>query len=308
MTILIGLSSLPFIHELIIHKNGTPFSWVPHWNIEKTLTDSNGKILGYSTYRVFLYFFLIQVYTFVAWLGWFSVSKTKPYRFAILLGVCSSFYHIILILSNSRKTDFNDIEIKLIGTAIICCILFLCYYYFAKNKNKNLEDASIELGYSAAKIIRPKIVLVWLFIFIASTSPYLHDIITARGIGVKDWIPQLGIENILTDTEGMVWGFGSYRVFLLSLSLQIFAQVAWAGWLHDSAYKLYRPFLVAPVGLSLYQIVVILLDQTDTSINRPDIKLLFIFTIGAIICYFYFFKNKRFNAKGAVISKTSQSI
>ena len=309
MTILIGLSSLPFFHDLIYNIDGALYNWVPDWNIEKTLTDANGKVLGYSQYYVFLYFLLIQVYSLIAWLGWFSVSKSKPYRFAILLGVLSSFYHITLILSNSRKTDLNSFEGKLIGAAIIFCALFLIYYYFGKIKNAKLENAQQILGLPMKRTITPKIVLVWLLIFIASTSPYFHDIITARGgLGVKDWVPQLGIEKILTDTEGYVWGFNSYRAFLLSVSLQVFAQVGWAGWLLDSAFKLYRPFLVLPVGLSLYQIVIILFDQTDAPMNRSDIKLFVIIGISCIVCYFYFFKNKRFISNSENPNKMPQSV
>lgn len=309
MTILIGLSSLPFFHDLIINTDGTLLNWVPDWNIEKTLTDSKGDVLGYSTYRVFLYFFLIQVYSLIAWVGWFSVSKSKPYRFAILLGVLSSFYHIILILANSRKTDFNGFDIKLIGSAIIFCILFLFYYYFEKTKKAKLEYAKQKLGHPAKKIITSQVIFVWLLIFIASTGPYFHDIITAGGgLGVKEWIPQLGIEKILTDVEGYVWGFNSYRVLILTIVLQIFAQIGWAGWLHDSAYKIYRPFLVIPVGLSLYQIIVIILDQSDAYLNQADVKLFVILAISSVVCYFYFFKNKRFNSNSENPNKMPQSI
>lgn len=297
MTILIGLSSLPFLHELIINIDGIRFSWVPDFHIEQALTDVNGKVLGYSKYRVFLYFLLIQVYTLIAWIGWFSVSKNKSYRLAILMGVLSSAYHIFLILSNNRTTDFNNADIKVICIGVIGVGLFLRYYYLEKLKKEKLKYALNEFGHTANKIITPKIILLWLSILVITTGPYFHDIITIRGIGVKDWIPQLGVESFLTDSEGYVWGFNSYRVFLLTLSLQIFAQVGWAGWLHDSAYKLYRPFLVIPVGLSLYQIMVILLEQTNAYLNRPNIKLLLILSIGAVICYFYFFKNKRLDAQ-----------
>lgn len=296
MTILIGLSSLPFFPELIIQIDGTPaFSWVPDWNIERTLTDTNGKFLGYSKYRIFLYFLLIQIYALIAWLGWFSVSKNKPYKLAILLGVICSSYHIFLILSNNRATYLNGIDIKLVGSAIIGCILFLVYYFSEKKKKTQMEYAQKKFGHKTKKIITFRVILVWLFIFAASTFPYFHDIITLRGTGIKDWVPQFGIENALTDSAGYVWGFNSYRVFILTLSLQIFAQIGWAGWLHDSAYKLYRPFLVVPVGLSLYQIVVILMDQTGAYLNSPDIKLMIIFIISSVVCFFYFFRNKRFN-------------
>lgn len=308
MTILIGLSSLPFLHELIIDENGLTASWVPNFNIEHFLKDINGKVLGYSKYPVFLYFLIIQVYTLIAWLGWFSVSKNRTYRYAILMGVLSSSYHIFLILSNNRKTDLNGIEIKLAGTFIVCCILFFIYFYLEKIKMEKLEIALHTFGHLAKRIVTPKIIVIWLAIFLASTSPYIHDIITLRGIGVKDWVPQLGIENYLTQSDGYVWGFNSYRVFLLTLSLQIFAQIGWAGWLHDSVYKLYRPFLVVPVALSLYQIVVILLAKTETTLNKPSIKLVFILAIGSVICYFYFFKNKRIFYKATQTSKASPRI
>ena len=307
MTVLVGLSLFPFFHELIISVDGVPSFWVLDWGIEKALTDINGKVLGYSTYRVFIYYLLAQCYALVAWLGWFSVAKSKPYRLAILLGVLSSSYHIFLILSNSRKTDLNTINIKLVGTAIIGCALFLIYYYFEKNKKAKLEYALQEFGHSSKNIISPKVILVWLVIFIASTGPYFHDIITLRGIGIKEWVPQLGIESFLTDSDGYVWGFNSYRIFVYVLVLQLFAQVGWAGWLHDSQYALYRPFLLVPTGLSLYQIVIILMDRTESYFNRPDIKLLLILSTAAVICYFYFFKNKRFGYKAAGVSEQPQS-
>lgn len=293
MTILVWLSSLPFLHELILDSDGVAFGWVPNLHIEKALTGPDGKVLGYSKYHVFLYFLLVQLYTLIAWLGWFSVSKTKPYRWAILMGVISSAYHIFLILSNSRKTALNDVDLKLYGTAFIAVGLFLLYYYLEKRNQRTLQYALNRFGHRANKIITPKVILFWIAFLILSTGPYFHDIITIRGEGVRDWMPNFGIEQFLTDSEGYVWGFNSYRVFLLTLSLQVFAQIGWAGWLHDSALKLYRPFLIVPVGLSLYQIIIILFDQTGAYLNRPDIKLLMILGVGSVICYFYYFKNKR---------------
>jgi len=292
MTILVVLSSLPFLHELIIDSNGNLYSWVPDLNIANSLVDANGKILGYSRYHVFLYFLLIQVYTLIAWIGWFSVSKNKSYHFAILMGVFSSAYQILLIISNSRKTNFNNIDVKLIGTAVIGVLLYIIYYYFHKLKRKKLHYPSNLFGNYNKKVFSIKLILTWLAIFCLSTGPYFHDIISISGEGVKDWIPKLGLENLLTDNSGLVWGFNSYRIFLLNLSLQVFAQIGWAGWLHDSKYKLYRPFLIVPVGLSLYQIILILFDQTAAFLNLPDTKLVLILGLGAFICYFYFFNNK----------------
>jgi len=311
MTILIGLSSLPFLHELILDNDGNPFSWVPNFHIAETLTTENGRVWGYSKYHVLMYFLLIQLYTLIAWIGWFTVAKNKKYRLAILMGVASSAYHLILIVFNSRKTNFNNADIKLISTAIIGILLFLIYYYYAKKREEKLQHALDHFGHAKNKLISVKLLLSWAVIFCISTGPYLHDIITVSGKGVTDWVPQLGMVEFLTDTSsGKVWGFNSYRIFLLTISLHVFAQIAWAGWLHDAIYKLYRPFLLVPVGLSLYQIIVMLLDKTDAYLNRPNIKLLMILFLGSIICYFYFFKNKRFESKiidASEVSQTAQS-
>ena len=308
MIVLIGLSSFPFFSDIITNKEGvTPF-WVPDLGIEKSLTDANGKILTYSKYRVFIYFFLFHCYSLVAWLGWFSVAKNKPYRLAILLGAVSSSYQIFLILSNSRKSSLNNFDIKIIGTAVLFIILFALYYYFEKIKKVRLDAVVKRFGHIKGNIISLKVLLIWLLFFLISTGPYFHDIVTKAGIGVKEWIPILGIEEFLTYSNGKVWGFGSYRIFILTVSLQVFAQIGWAGWLHDAKYKLYRPFLLVPVGLSLYQIVVVLFDQTVSYVNRPDVKLLVILAISSVVCYFYFFKNKSFNSNSENPNKMPQSV
>jgi len=297
MTILIGLSLLPFLHELILDVDGNLFPWVPNFHIAESLTDSNGKVWGYSKYRVLLYFFLIQLYTLIAWIGWFSVAKSKRYRLAILMGVASSGYHLLLIITKSRKTSFNAFDIKLVATAILGIILFLIWHFYAKKREGKLQYALDHFGHRKNNLVSGRLLLSWLAIFCISTAPYLHDIITISGTGVKEWIPEVGIVDFLSDASGKVWGFNSYRIFLLTLSLQVFAQVAWAGWLHDAMYKLYRPFLLVPLGLSLYQVIVMLLNKTDTSINQPNVKLVLILCIASIVCYNYFFKNKLMKSK-----------
>ena len=52
---IILLSSLPYIHDLITIRDGNYKGWVPDWGIQNFLTDYNGYVLGFSTYRVFIY-------------------------------------------------------------------------------------------------------------------------------------------------------------------------------------------------------------------------------------------------------------
>ncbi len=131
MAILIGLSSLPFLHELIVNENGLFAWWVPDLNLRELLKDDKGHILGYSSYRVFLYYISSYTAILIALIGWYSVARAKNrfYANAILLCALSVVYHIFLILSNNRKTDYNALDPKLVGTAIIAAILFGIYYY-----------------------------------------------------------------------------------------------------------------------------------------------------------------------------------
>lgn len=292
MTILIGLSLLPFLHELIVDENGTFARWVPNLNIEISLLDESGKILGFSSYRVFLYYFFAETAALCAWLGWFLVAKNKPYRYAILLCIISTSYHLFLILSNSRKTILNNFELKLWATAAIALLLFGIFFYTSQKKQKLLLAAYTTFGSSPKRIITGKVVLGWLALIGVSALIYFHDIITLPRIGLKEWVPNIGIEEALTVGSKNIWGFTSYRAFLLTLCLQIFAHVGWAGWLLDASYKLYRPFLLVPLGLGFHQLTITFFDKADSIMNLPDIKLLILLLLGVLVGILFFFNNK----------------
>lgn len=291
MTILIGLSSLPFLNELITQENGALANWLVSEKTQESLLDENGRIFGYTKFRVFLFYFLIQLYAFIASLGWFAVAKKKPYRLAILLCSLSSLYHIFLILSVNRKTFLNDFDLKLWGTIGFALVLITIYTIQEFRKRKKLKPVYTALGSSPGKIISLKVVLAWLGFILISTFPYYHDIITMRGTGLKDWVPVLGIEEFLTRGERDVWGFSTYRVFILTLFVQLFAQAVWAGWFMDAKYSLYKPFLLVPVGLSLYQITMIVMVSTDTYLNKPDFKFVLVLALGILVGLIYYFKN-----------------
>ncbi len=283
---------LPFLHELIIDENGTFARWVPILNIEASLLDDNGKILGFSTYRVFLYYFFAETAALIAWVGWFIVARNKPYRNAILICILSVGYHLFLILSDNRKTDLNNFDLKLGATAFIAALLFGVFLYTSVKKRKLLLAAYTTFGSPPKRIITGKVVLGWLALIGVSTLIYFHDIITLPRIGLKEWVPNLGIESSLTYDTETVWGFSSYRLLILTFFLQVFTQIAWAGWLLDAKYRLYRPFLLVPLGLSLHQIVILMLDKSDTVVNLPDMKLLILLLLGVLAGILFFFNNK----------------
>ncbi len=126
---------------------------------------------------------------------------------------------------------------------------------------------------------------------LASTLLYFHDIVTLPDASLKDWIPRFGVVELLTNEDGSVLGFNTYRTFLFTFSMQLMAQIAWVGWLRDADFKLYKPFLLVPLGLSLHQLIITCLDKSDTYLNKPDFKLLMILGLGVIIGVFYYFKN-----------------
>ena len=309
MAILVGMSSLPFFNELITEENGSLSKWLLPPGIQESLLDENSKILGYSKFRVFLYYLLIELYIMVASIGWFSVAKDEAYRYALLLCTASAGYHIFLILSAKRLTWLNDPSWKLWWTLGIGIVLFGLYYWGEHTKRKKLLAVRTTLGSSPEKIISPKVVLSWLAIAFVSTFPYFHDIVTERFVGVKDWVPILGIEDFLTLGERDVWGFVSYRVLLLTLFVQMCAQILWAGWWMDAKYSLYKPFLLVPVGLSMYQITMIVMVKTDAYLNKPDFKLLLVLVFGIILGILYYFKNKALplNEQESITSVVAQN-
>ena len=126
---IIALSSLPYLHEVITHAGGLR-SWVPVLGIQEFLIDGQGKILGFSSYRMFLYTFLIFVFSELGWAAWLFVSKRKTYYLALLVPVLMGLYQICIILFILRKSVANSAETKLLllfGLSVFCFFLYLCH-------------------------------------------------------------------------------------------------------------------------------------------------------------------------------------
>lgn len=130
-------------------------------------------------------------------------------------------------------------------------------------------------------------------IIILSSFPYIHDVITISGKGLKGWVPDFGLQAFLTDSNGDILGFSSYRIFLYTILLHIFAHVGWIGWFFDAKGKLYRPFLLIPVTLSLYQIGIILFNSRFSTFNEPNIKIVITVVISLLLAINFFANNKK---------------
>ncbi|MFS4449024.1 hypothetical protein [Maribacter sp. 2307UL18-2] len=125
-----------------------------------------------------------------------------------------------------------------------------------------------------------------------SSLPYIHDTITVRGEGIKGWVPDFGLQSLLMDQDGYVLGFSSYRVFIYTFLIHLFAHLGWVGWFFEAIHKLYRPFLLVPVTLSLYQIIIILSNSRTTVFNEPDIKFLLTMGLSIAAALNFYFNNR----------------
>lgn len=104
-------------------------SFVPVIGIEKTLTDNDGYVLGFSTYRVFLYTLFVHLGMHIAFVGWWFAAQGKRYRPILLLPVAMSLYQVLIIISNSRDTRFNEPGTKLYILLGLCLLLGINFYY-----------------------------------------------------------------------------------------------------------------------------------------------------------------------------------
>ncbi|GMN06306.1 hypothetical protein MTsPCn5_16950 [Croceitalea sp. MTPC5] len=146
---IIVVSTLPYFHDLVADRSGVKPN-VPVIGVESFLTGSDGKILGFSSYRVFLYTIMIHLFAHVGFLGWMMDAKGKFYRIALLVPVVLSGYTLAVILFNARQGPFNDVNTKFIITIVTS--LGVLVYYILDHRNKlNLKKsksnhASSEVG------------------------------------------------------------------------------------------------------------------------------------------------------------------
>ncbi len=265
---IIGLSTLPYLHDIITDEDGLK-SWGPLLEIEKALTDSNGNVLGFSTYRVFLYTLLIFVFAGIGWAGWFQRAKDKFYGYALLLATASGFYYIGLILFNLRRSIWNDPTLKF----SLLVISFLILFFLNK----------IQINFRK--------VLIWILLFLISVLPFYHDILTDRSGAVRSWMPNFGLGFLLTDVDGSVYGFLSYRALTYFLCIHLFAHICWIGWFMDARGEKYRPFLLIPMAQSLYQLIIIIMSWWQSRLNDVDIRLYITIVLGIILAINFYYNN-----------------
>lgn len=272
--IIILISSLPYFHEIIIDSETGLQSWVPILGIEQLLTDANGEILSFSSYRVFLYTFLIFLFSQIGWTVWLLLSKRKSYYLALFAPVILGWYQVLIVLLNLRKTPVNSLSIKLY--LLVALTILLSFLYLRNNK------------FTSRKILK------WTAVITAATLPFLHDILTERSGEIRSWVPIVGIENFFTDSNGD--GFWNYRVFTYTIMLHIYAHLGWLGafiYFYYPKLRKVRSFLLVPVALSFYSIIIILLNWQGKGFNQPDVKFYITIVLSILLAINYFFNHKK---------------
>jgi len=131
----------------------------------------------------------------------------------------------------------------------------------------------------------------WVAIIGLSTLPFLHDIITEIGEGTRSFVPDLGLETALTDVEGYVLGFSSYRVFLYTLFIHLAMHIAFVGWWFAAQGKRYRPILLLPVAMTLYPILLIVSNARDTTFNEPSTKIYVLLALCLLVGINFYYNN-----------------
>ncbi|MEM9363651.1 MAG: hypothetical protein AAGA43_13515 [Bacteroidota bacterium] len=296
------LSSLPFVHEFFFDDNYELYSWVPNLGIRELLSSDGGEtFLGIPYYDVFLYNVSLLLWIFFGALIWRYIKKRRLYETALLLPLISISYHLLILLLNAKGTAWNDPFNKLTGQGVIAITLAILHYYrhlkVYEEHRENLES----FGVSIKKAFTGKLILVWAGLFLVATLPYLSALM-AVSVGeieshTREWVPDLGIEKFLTLSDGTVWGFVNYKVFLHELFINLMGLVLWSGCFFDSKSKLYMAFFLIPVILGVLEVAGIAINWNTEYIGHPGSKLAITLTVGFAAAIFLFVKNKHLKPK-----------
>ncbi|UZO80891.1 hypothetical protein NBT05_00035 [Aquimarina sp. ERC-38] len=134
-----------------------------------------------------------------------------------------------------------------------------------------------------------------LLLSLVAMLPFIHDIISVKGEGIKEWLPDFGIEETLTykneDGKTKVHGFSSYRTFIYFLLLHLFAAIGWAGWAKDAKPgQPYKFFLLVPAILAIYTVLVILFDARDSNYNEANTKIFIIIAVNFLLMFWFLYR------------------
>lgn len=285
---LIMVSLLPYLNEVLTIRTEKGVRWSYLFGLERLFPDANVGVLGYSGFRMFLYTLFIFLFTSIGWGVWYYVARKAAYRKALWVPLLLGAYQIIIILGNWRGTFFNGWEVKMQIVAAASLVVLIL----------DLKDSKFDLT----------AFLKGFLIATASIMPFFHDVITDKATAsLREWVPVVGIEDVLKDKDGFVLGFGSYRAFVYFLLIHVGAHLSWLGAYIDYSYpkKKIRPFLLVPAIISFFSLGLFLLNLQDSSFGSPDIKFCITIGLSFLLAWNFFFNDKTGRAEQFETKKTS---
>lgn len=114
--LIILLAVLPFIHDIIELPPG--------------------EFKGFSSRRVFLYMFSINLFSHLGWLLAFILAKDKPFRFSILIPVSLSLYQVIILITGLKDSSLNEATTKFIITVVLSFLVVIKFFTGKRSKIK----------------------------------------------------------------------------------------------------------------------------------------------------------------------------
>lgn len=125
---------LPYLHSVISDIEGNPKKWIPNIGFVKNFSSMDGKILGYSTYEVFIYMASVNFSYMFAWLCALHFAQNRPYRFVLYFPAALSVFQFLLVIFNLRETQLNELSTKILIVLIVALILIINYFFNRTNE------------------------------------------------------------------------------------------------------------------------------------------------------------------------------
>jgi hypothetical protein len=125
---------LPYLHSVVSDQEGNPRKWVPNIGFVKNFTSTDGKILGYSTYEVFVYMASVNFSYMFAWLCALHFAQNRPYRFVLFFPAALSTYQFLIVIFNLRETQLNELSTKIVIVLIVALIIIINYFFNRTNE------------------------------------------------------------------------------------------------------------------------------------------------------------------------------
>lgn len=109
------MSFLPYIHDFNYFNGKEGFS-------------------GFSSLRIAIYIIAIFLFGISGWVFAFINSKGKDYRIAILAPILMGVFQLFIYILDSRKTDFNAFNTKVVLNFSLILIITFIYYRLRKRE------------------------------------------------------------------------------------------------------------------------------------------------------------------------------